>query len=81
MEDPKQGIALIALRTQSPVIPVQLSGYRYQSMFGTFCLPKKIRIKIGRPLEFPGEDAKNRESLARVTERIAKSVQELREEN
>lgn len=79
LEEPKQGIALIALRTGSPVIPVLLSGYRYQSMWPTFLLPKKVRITVGAPLEFPDEDAKNRESVARVTERIAQSIQELRE--
>jgi len=79
MEDPKQGIAMIALRTQSPLIPVLLSGYRYQSMWATFFLPKKVRIRIGAPLEFPDQDAKNRESLAIVTERIANAIQELRE--
>ena len=79
LEEPKQGIALIALRTQSPVIPVHLSGYRYQPMFATFALPKKIKIKVGPPLEFPDEDAKNREGLARVTEKIAEAIQKLKE--
>ena len=79
MEDPKQGIAMIALRTESPVVPVLLSGYRYQTMLATFLLPKKIRIKIGAPLDFSGENSKDRESLERVTNRIAQSIQELRE--
>ena len=79
MEDPKEGIALIALRTEAPIIPVLLSGYRYQSMFETFLLPKKVSIKIGPPLEFPDVDPKNRESLAEVTQAIAKSIQELRD--
>ncbi|MCA9435302.1 MAG: 1-acyl-sn-glycerol-3-phosphate acyltransferase [Candidatus Omnitrophica bacterium] len=79
MEDPKQGIAMIALRTESPVVPVLLSGYRYQTMLATFLLPKKIRIKIGPPLDFSGENSKDRESLERVTNRIAQSIQELRE--
>ncbi|MCA9413656.1 MAG: 1-acyl-sn-glycerol-3-phosphate acyltransferase [Candidatus Omnitrophica bacterium] len=79
MEDPKQGIAMIALRTESPVVPVLLSGYRYQTMLATFLLPKKIRIKIGPPLDFSGENSKDRESLERVTNRIALSIQELRE--
>ncbi len=81
MEDTKQGIAMIALRTHSPVIPVLLSGYHYQPMFATFALPKRIKIKIGPALEFRDEDAKNRESLARVTEEIVGAIQKLREEN
>jgi len=79
MESPKQGIAMIALRTGSPVIPVHLSGYRYQDMAATLLLPKKLRIKIGPPLDFSGETTKDRESLERVTQRIARSIEDLRE--
>jgi len=77
MNDAKAGIGLMAIRTGCPVVPICLSGYRFQSMPKTFFLPKRVSIRIGKPLSFPEEDHRNRESLERVTQRIVDAIKEL----
>ncbi len=77
MRDSKLGIALLAARSGVPVIPVHLSGYRLQSLPATFLLPKKLGIRIGKPLVFTGEDYKNRESLTRITEEVTEAIRGL----
>ncbi len=77
LQEGKQGVALIALRSGCPMIPVHLSGHCFQSLPATFFLPKKIHIRIGKPILLDGEDPKDRESLARVTRRITDAIQSL----
>jgi len=77
--DAKMGVGLLALRSGVPVIPVFLGDYPLQSIARTALLPKRTFIRIGEPLEFAGEDYKNRESLARVTDTIWLAVQKLSE--
>ncbi|NUN95924.1 MAG: 1-acyl-sn-glycerol-3-phosphate acyltransferase [Candidatus Omnitrophica bacterium] len=74
MRDSKLGIALLAIRSGVPVVPIHLSGYRIQSLPATFLLPKKLSIRVGKPLVFREEDHKNRESLERVTEAVSEAI-------
>jgi 1-acyl-sn-glycerol-3-phosphate acyltransferase len=80
IEAAKNGIALLALRTGVPVIPIRLKGYRLQSIPRSFFTPKIASIKIGEPLTFEGVDYKDRESLTRVTQRIVDAIRALDEE-
>jgi len=80
MEEAKHGIALLALRTGVTVVPVYLKGYRLQSLSRSFFTPKRASINIGKPLTFEGEDYKDRESLARVTNRIVEAIRALDDE-
>jgi 1-acyl-sn-glycerol-3-phosphate acyltransferase len=77
MRDAKAGIGLLAVRTGCPVVPIRLSGYRFQSMPKAFFLPKRISIRIGKPLRFEGEDHRDRETLVQVTNRIVEVIEEL----
>lgn len=77
VQDGKQGVALLAIRSGCPVIPIRLSGYGYQSLPMTFLAPKKIHLTIGKPLAFEGVDPKNREHLARVTEELTEAIRAL----
>jgi 1-acyl-sn-glycerol-3-phosphate acyltransferase len=77
MEDSKLGVALFAIRTGCPVVPVRLSGYRLESLPATFFKPKRISVRVGEPLVFAGEDHKNRETLIRVTEEISQAIRNL----
>lgn len=77
LQEGKLGVALIALRSGCPIIPVLLSGHRFQSLLATFFKPKKIRIRIGKSISLEGEDPKDRESLVRVTRKITDAIQNL----
>jgi 1-acyl-sn-glycerol-3-phosphate acyltransferase len=77
MQDGKLGVALLAVKSGCPVVPVCLSGYGFQSLKGTFLIPKRIRITIGKPLVFEGVDSKNRENLERVTSELTQAIREL----
>jgi len=79
MQDGKLGVALLAVKSRCPVIPVRLSGYGYQSLAGTFLIPKRIRITIGKPLVFEGIESKNRENLERVTRELTQAIRVLEE--
>jgi 1-acyl-sn-glycerol-3-phosphate acyltransferase len=78
MRESKLGVALLVLKSGCPVIPVRLAGYRFQSsLLAALFLPKRVSAKIGRPLVFEGEDAKNRESLERVAQAISDAIRDL----
>jgi 1-acyl-sn-glycerol-3-phosphate acyltransferase len=79
IQDGKLGVALMAIKAGCPVVPVRLSGYRYQSLAKTFLIPKRIRIRIGKPLVFEGLDSKNRENLERVTGELTQAIRKLGE--
>ena len=77
MQDGKLGVALLAVKSGCPVVPVRLSGYGYQTLTGTFLKPKRIRISVGKPLVFAGIDSKDRANLERVTDELTQAIREL----
>jgi len=49
---PKEGIALIALRTRTPVLPVHVSGVRYDDNVPiTFFRRHRARVRYGKPID------------------------------
>ena len=73
---PKRGVALIALRAKVPVIPM--------AMEGSFKPFSKIKIRIGKPMEFteyyPPEGEKiNPRNLITITNAVMDKVIELRD--
>ena len=56
LNKPKTGAARLALRSRQPVIPAGIIGTRGNSALGSlfweFIWPKKVTLKIGRPLTF-----------------------------
>jgi len=81
MADAKIGTALLAIRSGCPVVPIRLSGYGYQSMLRSVFTPKKVSVRIGTPLRFGGENHKDRETLERVTEEIARAIRNLKDDH
>lgn len=78
LQEAKLGVALIAIRSGVPVVPVNLSGYKFQNtLIKTFFTPKSVRIKIGPAMCFAGEDARDRESLMRVSRQLEDALREL----
>jgi 1-acyl-sn-glycerol-3-phosphate acyltransferase len=74
MQAAKEGIALLAIRSKCPVVPIHLSGYRYQNMVGAVLYPKRTRIRVGKPLFFDHMDTRDRGDLLEVTRQISASI-------
>jgi 1-acyl-sn-glycerol-3-phosphate acyltransferase len=69
--DPKRGVGRLALETGAPVAPVAVIGTE-QVRRGWRIRPRKVRVRVGRPLLFPrSADVTSSPSLASaVTQRV-----------
>jgi glycerol-3-phosphate dehydrogenase (NAD(P)+) len=67
--DPHRGIGRLALETGAPVAPVTVIGSD-QVRRGWRIRPRKVRIRVGRPLLFPTVEYSSPRLAAGVTERI-----------
>lgn len=76
----KDGLALIALRSRVPVIPVHISGTRMtQHPLAAYFIRHKARVRFGKPIDltpYYGRD-KDRAALREVTELIVRRIEEL----
>jgi 1-acyl-sn-glycerol-3-phosphate acyltransferase len=79
--DPKDGVAVLALRTGAPVIPVHLSGNKYrESIFGGLIARHRTRVRFGAPVDLTGlgsEGAGGRAEIEEATARIWAAIQAL----
>ena len=68
--EPRRGVGRLALETGAPVAPVAVIGTE-DVRRGWRIRPRKVRLRVGRPLRFPTVAATPRPTLAAgVTERI-----------
>lgn len=76
----KDGLALIALKSGAPVIPVHISGTRYSKHpLACYFVRHKSRVRFGRPIDlssYRGRE-KDREVLREVTRLIVQRIEEL----
>ena len=70
---PKRGVGRLALETGAPVVPVAMKGTEAVRK-GWRIRPKKIRVRIGRPLTFPQVDHVSPQLATAVTDRIWPNV-------
>lgn len=75
------GVAMLALRTGAPVIPVGISGTREAQPIGTL-IPRpfsRITIRIGAPLDFSVYAGRDRERLVlrQITDTVMAEIQHL----
>jgi glycerol-3-phosphate dehydrogenase (NAD(P)+) len=70
---PKRGVGRLALETGAPVVPVAVIGTESVRK-GWRIRPRKIRIRIGRPLTFPRVEKPSPQLAAAVTDRIWPNV-------
>jgi glycerol-3-phosphate dehydrogenase (NAD(P)+) len=70
---PKRGVGRLALESGAPVVPVAVHGTD-QIRKGWILRPKKIRVRIGRPVTFPRVEKASPQLAAAVTDRIWPSV-------
>jgi 1-acyl-sn-glycerol-3-phosphate acyltransferase len=66
---PRRGVGRLALETGAPVAPVAVIGSD-QVRRGWRIRPRKVRIRVGRPMSFPAGERSSPALAAAVTERI-----------
>ena len=66
---PRRGIGRLALETGAPVAPIAVIGTE-DVRRGWRIRPRKVRIRVGRPLRFPRPERATPSLAAGVTERI-----------
>jgi len=74
----KQGAALLALRTQAPIIPAGINGAAEAlSLKHRFPRPKPITINFGAPIQVPSTGTPDKALLQEITEKTMVSVNSL----
>lgn len=81
---PKDGVAMLAMRTGAVVIPAFISGTRYKDGIVASLLTRhNARVRLGKPIDLGhcGAEKPDRESLRLATERIYTAIQALQPES
>lgn len=78
--EPKDGVAMLALKTNTPVIPVHISGTVYNdNIVASFFVRHRARVRFGKPVdlgEFVGGKP-SRETVRAATRKIFAAIQSL----
>jgi 1-acyl-sn-glycerol-3-phosphate acyltransferase len=69
LADPKRGIGRLALETGAPVAPVAVIGSE-QVRRGWRIRPRKVRVRVGRPVLFPTVESASPALAGAVTQRV-----------
>jgi 1-acyl-sn-glycerol-3-phosphate acyltransferase len=69
LASPRRGVGRLALQTGAPVAPVAVFGTE-QVRRGWRIRPRKVRLRVGAPLEFPCVEQSSPAAAAAVTERV-----------
>jgi len=77
----KDGVAIIALSTGCPVIPVGIEGtYRALPRNNIIIRPVKVNLKIGEPLRFHKQKRPSQSLISDVRDQIMYEIKKLRNE-
>jgi len=71
---PKRGVGRLALRSGAPVLPVAVTGTEHVRR-GWRIRPRKVDIRVGRPMSFPQSESPSPALAASVTDRIWPNVE------
>lgn len=71
---PKRGVGRLALRSGAPVLPVAVSGTENVRR-GFRIRPRKVDIRVGRPMSFPQSEQPSPALAASVTSRIWPNIE------
>ncbi len=71
---PKRGVGRLAMRSGAPVLPVAVSGTENVRR-GWRIRPRKVKIRIGRPMSFPFSENPSPALAASVTSRIWPNIE------
>ena len=76
---PKDGVAMLALRTGATVVPAYISGQVYRDgIAASFFARHRARVRYGPPVDLGGLSGGNRESIEKATAKIHAAIMELR---
>lgn len=71
---PKRGVGRLALRSGAQVVPVAISGS--ENVRNGFAIrPRKVKIRVGRPMSFPQSENPSPALAASVTSRIWPNIE------
>ena len=71
---PKRGVGRLALRSGAPVLPVAVTGSENVRR-GWRIRPRKVDIRVGRPMSFPQSESPSPALAASVTDRIWPNIE------
>jgi len=71
---PKRGVGRLALRSGAPVLPVAVSGSENVRR-GLRIRPRKVKIRVGRPMSFPQAESPSPALASSVTSRIWPNIE------
>lgn len=71
---PKRGVGRLAMRTGAPVLPVAVKGSE-DVRRGWWIRPRKVRVRVGRPMTFPLADDPSPAQAAAVVSRVWPNVE------
>jgi glycerol-3-phosphate dehydrogenase (NAD(P)+) len=74
LSTPKRGVGRLALQTGAAVLPVAVYGTE-RVRHGWRIYPRKVKIRMGRPLTFPRSERPSPALAATVTERIWPNIE------
>jgi len=78
-EPPKDGVAMLALRTGATVVPAYVSGQVYRDgVASSFFARHRIRVRYGAPVDLTEFTGRDRETLKRATDRVYTAILELK---
>ena len=75
----RDGVALLALRSEAQVIPAHISGIRYKdTVLKTFLSRHRVRVRYGRPVDLSEfTDPRDRQQVQAATQKIWSAIQAL----
>ena len=77
-ELPKEGVALLALKTGATVVPAWISGLVYRDgVAASFFARHRARVRFGAPVDLSEFTGRDRDALKRATDKIHAAIQEL----
>lgn len=71
---PKRGVGRLAMRTGAPVLPVAVTGTEHVRR-GWIIRPRKVRIRVGVPMEFPFAEDPSPAQATAVVSRVWPNVE------
>jgi 1-acyl-sn-glycerol-3-phosphate acyltransferase len=73
--EPKDGVAMLALKTGTPVIPAHISGVVHTNEVVKGLIARhRVRVRFGRPVDLSGLSGRGREHVRVATRRIYDAI-------
>lgn len=74
----KRGSMMLAFQSKTPVVPIAINGsFQAQKRGSLLFYPQKIKVSVGKPIEFPETKEMNREEQEVELEKIRQAIQTL----